>query len=120
MKITPRAAFRGFPASSVLLAIVVWCHCVCSIAHARSHHAKTTSSGGNGTELVVDCELVRPFFDAQNVTLAPAAADSPKSKFIYFIVFQCVSILHFVPRRRFCETRARRRTRHFWGDTVGQ
>lgn len=77
MKITPRAAFRGLPASSVLLAILVWCHCVCSIAHARSHRLKTTS---NGTEAVVDCELVRPFFDTKNITLAPAAESSPKSK----------------------------------------
>ncbi|XP_077274738.1 division abnormally delayed protein [Temnothorax americanus] len=77
MKITPRAAFRGFPASSLLLAIFVWCHCVCSIAHARSHRLKTTS---NGTEPAADCELVRSFFDSKNITLAPAAADSPKTR----------------------------------------
>ncbi|XP_018367877.1 PREDICTED: division abnormally delayed protein isoform X1 [Trachymyrmex cornetzi] len=76
MKITPRAAFRGYPASAVLLAVLVWCHCVCSIAHARSHRLKTTS---NGTELVVDCELVRPFFSTKNITLEPAAADFPRT-----------------------------------------
>lgn len=81
MKITPRAAFRGLPASSVVLAILVWYQCVCSIV--ISHRLKmTTSNGGNGNEpLVVDCELVRPFFDTKNITLAPAAAaDSPQSK----------------------------------------
>ncbi|XP_011882423.1 PREDICTED: division abnormally delayed protein [Vollenhovia emeryi] len=76
MKITPRAASRGLPASSLLLAVLVWCHCVCSIAHAKSHHLRTTS---NDTEQAVDCELVRPFFDTKNITLAPAAADSPKT-----------------------------------------
>lgn len=75
MKITPRAASRGFPASTVLLlAILVWC--VCSIAHARSHRLRTTTSdsGGNGTESVVNCELV-----FENITLAPAAADPSKT-----------------------------------------
>ncbi|XP_036145673.1 division abnormally delayed protein [Monomorium pharaonis] len=79
MKITP------FPA--LLLAILVWCHCVCSIAHARSHRLKTTTAttttitSDNGTESTafVDCDLVRPFFDTKNITLSPAAAGSPKS-----------------------------------------
>ncbi|KAL0115611.1 hypothetical protein PUN28_010847 [Cardiocondyla obscurior] len=79
MIITQRAAVRG---SSILLAILVWCHCVCTIVHARAHRLKTTTTAsvlGNGTETTVDCELVRPFFDTKNITLAPATADSFKT-----------------------------------------
>ncbi|XP_011646963.1 uncharacterized protein LOC105433368 [Pogonomyrmex barbatus] len=79
MKITSRAAVRGFPAPAVLLAVLVWCHCVCTTAYARSHRSKSVDDD-NGTVPVAACDLVRPFFDTKNITLVPAAADSPKSK----------------------------------------
>lgn len=84
MKITA-AVPRGYPASSLFLAILVWCHCLCTIAYARSHRSRITSST-NGTEPVVDCELVRPFF--KNVTLTPATADTQTSKSAFRIRFR--------------------------------
>ncbi|KAL6434647.1 hypothetical protein ACFW04_006174 [Cataglyphis niger] len=74
MKIIPRAL--AFSAPSTLLAIfLVWCHCVRSAVYAKSlHHLKTTSVD-NGTEIVANCDLIRPFFDTKNITLVPASED---------------------------------------------
>ncbi|XP_070149382.1 division abnormally delayed protein isoform X1 [Polyergus mexicanus] len=74
MKIIPRAV--AFSAPSTLLAIfLVWCHCVRSTVYAKSlHHLKTTSVDSS-TEIVANCDLIRPFFDTKNITLVPAAED---------------------------------------------
>lgn len=75
MKIIARAVV--FPAPSTLFAwvLLVWCHCVCSVVHAKSLHHLKTSTVDNGTEIVANCDLIRPFFDTKNITLVPAAED---------------------------------------------